>query len=205
MSHTPGIALLGPQGQPPRPQRMRMGPDGRLVREKLAAGRVMKVVKLSGAVTSIPLYGARAGNRPNDPYRAMIENSKPTQGAIPYGRCPATLPIEIQLAWIPEHIRSRERCDVAADGRSPIDNAHACACIEELIKFRQQDQRDRMSKLEASAQTDASKAQQATIKLAEMLAEDRLRQLAQAQAQAPAPQPPTDKPTGPLTPAAKGR
>lgn len=205
MSHTPGIALLGPQGQPARPQRTRMGPDGRLVREKLAAGRVIKVVKLSGAVTSIPLYGARAGNRPNDPYRAMIENSKPTQGAIPYGRCPATLPIEIQLAWIPEHIRSRERCDVAADGRSPIDNAHACACIEELIRFRQQDQRDRMAALEAAGQTDASKAQQATIKLAEMLAEERLQRMApQPSPQPPQPSPP-DKPTPAPTNAPKGR
>jgi hypothetical protein len=119
---------------------------GKEVIERAPWQPFLKVVKLSGAVSRVPLSTHRAINERQDPYRAYMEFRKPRTGMIPYGACPQTMPPDVQ-AFIPEELLGRQPCRAAANGK-PISNENCCPCIEELITYRKAEQAREMSRIE---------------------------------------------------------
>jgi hypothetical protein len=113
--------------------------------EKLCPLMNRKVVDLQGNVVPQAASNGIANRSPNDPYGMQIHaeklmgnprNRKGTPGGIlPYSKCPQGVTgaaAHLEDLGIP---RSTP-CEVAADGKSHIDNEHACKCIEAVIAKR---------------------------------------------------------------------
>lgn len=143
-----------------RTRRVKWKPDGvNTVEERIPWGPYLKAVKPSGSVVRIPLATHRVNTERQNQYRVYMEDRKPRIGAIPYGRCPQTLPFEIQSEWLPASLRGRQPCRVSLKG-GPINDDNCCACIEELITHRKAEQAKAMEKIEirtnAQLQAEAS-------------------------------------------------
>lgn len=128
------------------PTRLRRVPGkARPIVEKLSPIINRKVVDLQGNVVAQPASNGIANRSPNDPYGMQIHaeklmsnprNRKGTPGGIlPYSKCPQG--VTGAAVFLEElGIERATPCTVAADGKSAIDNEHACKCIEEVIKRR---------------------------------------------------------------------
>lgn len=184
-------------------------PDGSMVQERVPSGRFVKVVKPSGSVDRVPIHNGRASKMgSDDPYKAWIEATLWSSGSVPYGKCLQTLDHEITHGYlptkwyrarvpvVPEHLRDRNPCRVAANG-GPINQANACACIEELILWRKQWQASQMEKAEVKSaallQSEASKGLAEAVRgVAEVV-----RDLRDSNRQPPRPPPPAPRPVSP--------
>lgn len=130
------------------PTRLRKVPGkARPVVEKLCPTINRKVVDLQGNVVPQVAANGMANRSANDPYGMQIHaekllgnprNRKGTPGGIlPYSKCPQG----VTGAW--PHLEElgiarATPCEVAADGKSPISNEHACKCIEAVIALRKE-------------------------------------------------------------------
>lgn len=134
--------------------------DGNIVVERAPWGRFTKWVHPSGAVVRIPSHNGRASAESDaDPYKLWKQDRLYQVGSIPYWKCLQLLPLEIMNGllppkWykgrypiVPEHLRNRPRCTTAKNGGS-IGMGNACACVEELIEWRKNQQKVWMEDIE---------------------------------------------------------
>jgi len=188
------------------PTRTVRRPDSELATEKLSPVLTAKMVDLGGNVIGVPITNGMSNRNRDDEYGRKIVGEKirgrprflkgTPGGMIPFGKCPQ---VDEELTrFLPRPLRGRPRCTVSATGL-PISDASPCACIEELIRIRQEASRVAAEKLEARLEPMIQKTSREQAKSAATLVEgqaqmiDRLTALVEklTAAPAPAPEPPT--------------
>jgi hypothetical protein len=139
--------------------------DGRKVVERLPGVPSLKAVDTAGNVVRIPLHNGGSNSAPMDPFRLVTERWALQDGAIPFGSCPADLPASAR-AHLPDKLKSRPTCRVAADGH-PIGVDHPCQCIVELIEHRRQ--------VHAEKEADSAARQETLLQRQAKIAEEQLK------------------------------
>lgn len=147
----------------PRWERLRhrahRGSDGEVINERVPGAPSIKIVNLQGNVGRLSLTNGIGNRNRDDDYGAKVTRIKLQRGVLLYGRCPQT--VTESRDWLPEQLRDRSPCKVAADGESRIDEMHACACVEEMIQRRRAVNDERMLSNERRRESTLSKQAQA--------------------------------------------